>query len=130
LACRFGYSFTPTFEVRRASDDEDVDVRPTLAIGRPPAILDSPGFAQVTPIVTLWQTTRGELSDDVRRAIRGAGLFLRTILVRQASASRLIIEHLGAGIAILLPCETLLVMGREFHDMPDQNYGAWVARAL
>jgi transcriptional regulator with XRE-family HTH domain len=111
------------------ADDEDVDVRPTLAVRRPPAILDSPGFAQVTPIVTLWQTTRGELSDDVHRAILGAGLFGRTILVRQASAARLIIEHLGAGIAILRPCETLLAMGRELHDMPDGNYGAWVAQA-
>jgi transcriptional regulator with XRE-family HTH domain len=108
---------------------EDMDVRPTIAIRRPPAILDSPGFAQVTSIVTLWQTTRGKLSDDVHRTILGAGLFLRTILVRQVSASRLIIEHLGAGIAILRPCEALLAIGREFDDMPDRNYGAWVAQA-
>jgi transcriptional regulator with XRE-family HTH domain len=121
--------FYPDVRDAPSISDEDIDIRPTLAIRRPPAILDSPGFARVSPIVTLRQTARGKLSDDVHRAIIGAGLFLRTILVRQVSASRPIIEHLGAGIAILRPCEALLAIGREFDDMPDRNYGVWVAQA-
>ena len=111
------------------ADDEDMDLRPTLAIGRPLVFLERPGFAQVSPIVTLWQTTRGKLNDDVHRAVLAAGLLPRTILVRQVSASRLVIEHVGAGIALLRPCETLVAIGREFDDMPDRNYGRWVAQA-
>jgi transcriptional regulator with XRE-family HTH domain len=109
--------------------DEDMDLCPTLAIGRPLVFLDRPGFAQVRSILTLWQDLRGELIDDVHRAVQAAGLLPRTILMRQVSASRLVIEHLGAGIALLRPCETLLAIGREFDDMPDRNYGGWVAQA-
>jgi transcriptional regulator with XRE-family HTH domain len=109
--------------------DEDMDLCPTLAIGRPLVFLDRPGFAQVRSILTLWQDLRGELIDDVHRAVLAAGLLPRTILMRQVSASRLVIEHLGAGIALLRPCETLLAIGSEFGDGPDRNYGAWVAQA-
>jgi hypothetical protein len=109
--------------------DEDMDLCPTLAIGRPLVFLDRPGFAQVRSILTLWQDLRGELIDDVHRAVQAAGLLPRTILVRHVSASRLVIEHLGAGIALLRPCETLLAIGSEFGDGPDRNYGAWLARA-
>ena len=71
----------------------------------------------------------GQLTDDVRRTAFASGLFQRTILVRQSSSSRLITEHLGAGIMILRPCEALLTIGRDFDDMPDRDYGAWVAKA-
>jgi transcriptional regulator with XRE-family HTH domain len=121
--------FGPGDRLAPSVADEDMDVRPTLAIRRPPVLLEHPGFAQVRPIVTLWQEMRGRLTDDVRRAILAAGLLPRTILVRHVSASRLVIEHVGAGIALLRPCETLLAIGSDFGDGPDRNYGAWLARA-
>jgi transcriptional regulator with XRE-family HTH domain len=109
--------------------DEDMDLCPTLAIGRPLVFLERPGFAQARSIVTQWRELRGKLTDDVHRTVLTAGLLPRTTLLRQVSASRLVIEHLGAGIAILRPCETLLAIGRGFEDMPDRNYGGWVAQA-
>src|ERR1700736_275977 len=38
--------------------DEDMDLCPTLAIGRPPVLLEHPVFAQARSIVMLWQETR------------------------------------------------------------------------
>lgn len=43
-------------------------------------------------------------------------------------SSRLVVDYLGAGIE-LLPCETLVLIGREVDDWYDRAYGAWVARA-
>lgn len=42
--------------------------------------------------------------------------------------SRLIVDCLGAGIKSL-PCEILLLAGRDVDDWYDRAYGAWVARA-
>jgi transcriptional regulator with XRE-family HTH domain len=121
--------FGPGDRLAPSVADEDMDLCSTLALRRPPVLLEHPAFAQARSIVMLWQETRGELTDDVRRAILAAGLLPRTILARQASASRLVIEYVGTGIALFRPCENLLVIGREFGDAPDRNYGAWLEQA-
>jgi hypothetical protein len=102
---------------------------PRLAERRTVRVLNLPEFKTVRELIDLWRGTRGELTDDVRRTAFASGLFQRTILVRQTSSMRLITEHLGAGIMILRPCEALLTIGRDFADMPDRDYGAWVAQA-
>jgi hypothetical protein len=113
------------------SNNAETECPQRLAVRRPVAVLDSPGFAKVLPITTLWQEKRGQLDDDVHRAILDCGMFHRTVLLRRsATSSRLITEHLGAGIMILRPCEALAAIGRYFgEDVPDRDYGAWVAQA-
>jgi hypothetical protein len=102
---------------------------PRLAERRSLRVLNLPEFGAVRALIELWRGTHGELSDDVRRTAFASGLFQRTVLVRQASSGRLITEHLGAGIMILRPCEALLTVGKDFEEMPDRDYGAWVAKA-
>lgn len=103
---------------------------PRYSVQRSLRNLATPSFAMVRPIVDLWKERRGELGDEVHRAIVTAGLFSRAVLARQpAQSSRLIVEHLGAGIMIMRPCEAMLTVGHEFSEQPDRDYGAWVAEA-
>ena len=102
-----------------------------VAILRPAAVLDRPEFSRILPIITLWHEKHGELHDDVHRTVRDCGMFHRTILARRSpNSSRLITEHLGTGIMILRPCESLAAIGHDFlDDAPDRDYGAWVVQA-
>ena len=103
---------------------------PRLSEPRNPKVLTLPPFAKVQPIIELWKQTRGELTDEVHKAVKTSGLMQRMILVRQpAQSTRLITEHLGSGIMVLRPCESLLMTGREFGEHPDGEYGAWVVEA-
>ena len=132
LGLPVGLLFYADDRQKLSGGDADADTGPRLAIRRPPSILSHPGFEQLAPIVRLWRDRRGQASDDVHRVIRATGLFQRTILVRHVSSSRLVVEHLGAGIRILRPCEALLAIGSDWGDwdgMPHRDYGAWVAQA-
>jgi hypothetical protein len=103
---------------------------PRYSVQRSLRNLATPPFAMVRPIVDLWKERRGELGEEVHRAIADAGLLHRTILARQApQSSRLITEHFGAGIMIMRPCESMLTVGRELNEQPDRDYGAWMAEA-
>ena len=108
----------------------DMERERWLAIRRPPEILAHPGFSQVLPLVKLWKERRGELSKEMHDAIVADGVFARTILVRQLPrTARLIIHHFGGAIKVMRPCEALLAVGRELHDQPDAEYGAWMAES-
>jgi hypothetical protein len=112
------------------SKDKAVQTRiRRLAERRNLRVLTLPTFALARPIIELWERTRGELTEEVRRMMSADGLHGRTVLVRRASPHRLITEHFGTGIQILRPCEALLKIGHDLHDMPDHDYGAWVAEA-
>jgi hypothetical protein len=112
------------------SQDRPLQTRiPRIAEGRNLRVLNLPTFAAVRPIVQLWESTRGELSDDDYRAILRGSLADRTIVVRQKSPNRLITEYTGIGIKLYRPCEALLNIGRELHDRHDREYGAWIAEA-
>jgi hypothetical protein len=100
---------------------------PRLAEQRSLRVLNLADFQAVRGVVELWKKTHGELTDEVRRATFVSGLIQRTILLRLASSSRLITEHLGGGIVVLSPCEALTMIGREFSVHTDADYGAWVA---
>jgi hypothetical protein len=92
--------------------------------------LTLPAFARIRPLVDLWITSRGRLSDDFDRALRASGLIHRAVLVRNvAGTSRLVYEHFGSGIKAMRPCETLKLVGRDIDDIADRAYGGWVAES-
>lgn len=117
-------------EVEPLARGKALEVRiPRLAERRSLRVLNLPEFQAVRTVVELWKKTHGELTEEVRRATFVSGLIQRTILLRQTSSSRLITEHLGAGIMVLSPCEALTMVGQEFGVHPDADYGAWVGDA-
>lgn len=112
-------------------DDEEIGHKRWIGVRRPPQFLSRPGFAHVLPIMRLWQETSGELTEEVHSIVVASPLCHRMILVRQPPhSSRLITQHVGSGIRILLPCESFLAIGRDFDEHhPDREYAAWVAEA-
>jgi hypothetical protein len=90
--------------------------------------LDLPAFEQVKPVVDLWKANRGRLSEELSQVLRATDLLQRAVLVRKLPrSSRLVYQHFGGGIKMMRPCETLVMIGRDAHDVPDKEYGAWVA---
>lgn len=122
-----------SYEIERPATqagDDPPDRARWVALPRPPCALALDGFAPVHPLIKLWRETRGLLCDEIPAALRAGGVLHRTHLLRQSPrSSRLIIESCAPGVAILRPCESLLMVGREFHELPDSAYGAWVAEA-
>lgn len=108
--------------------DDRADRARWVALPRPWSALSRPDFRPVQPLVKLWTETRGARSDEIDAALRAGGIRHRAYLLRQTPhASRLIVESFASGVAFLKPCESLLMTGREMHDMPDGDYGAWTA---
>lgn len=109
------------------SEDE---VPPLFAVARPLGLVCRPAFALLAPLLELWQSSRGRLPPDIGDFVARMGLLHRMVFVRRPPrSSRLIVEHLGAGIEVFRPCESLLLVGRDIDDRPDPDYGAWVADA-
>lgn len=102
-----------------------------LSARRPLSLLSTSAFAQARPLFELWQATRGELTEDVRHAMRANSQFHRMVVVRNpAGSERLITQHFGAGIKVMRPCESLLAVDRDFYELhPDGDYVAWIAKA-
>lgn len=99
-----------------------------LALQRPPSVLFWPAFSQLDPLLQVWRETHGRLTEDVHAAIVDGAVLHRTRLARPSAAcSRLVTEYCAPGVAFLLPCESLAMVGRDFHDMPDRDYGARMA---
>lgn len=90
--------------------------------------LDLPAFRQVKPVVEFWKGSRGRFSKELYDVLRATDLLQRAVLVRKLPRStRLVYQHFGGGIKMLRPCETFSMIGRDAHDVPDQEYGNWVA---
>jgi hypothetical protein len=90
--------------------------------------LSAPAYAKVRPLLELWRARRGRVDGDLVRTLAGLGLLHRSIVVRQPPRSkRLVVEHFGAGIRMLKPCESFLIIGREFDDWPDRDYAERMA---
>jgi hypothetical protein len=127
--------FTSVFAfIERAEQlaaDPPIEIKvPRYSVQRNLRNLTTPPFAMVRPIVDLWKDRHGELGDEVFRTLATAGVARRMYLLRQPQgSSRLVTEHCAAGVTFLKPCEGLLMVGRDFHEMPDRDYGAWVADA-
>ena len=117
----FAYDIDPH---SRAGDAADPG--PWHMVPRPPSVLSAESFSQADAVVKLWQSTRGEMTDDLRAALIAGRLIRRTLLTRQAPHSaRLTYEHIDAAINMMLPCETLSMVGRDIDALPDRGYGTW-----
>ncbi len=97
-----------------------------LSVPRSLTLLSTPAFARARPLFELWRNARGELTEEVHRAVRFSGLARRMVLVRNpAGGARLITQHFGAGIMTIRPCETLLTIEEDFYQHhPDRDYSA------
>ena len=101
-----------------------------LAVERKLQALELPAFEQVKPVVDLWRANRGRLGQDLYDVLRATDLMQRAVLVRKLPRStRLVYQHFGGGIKMMRPCETFVMIGRDAHDVPDRDYGGWVADA-
>ena len=90
--------------------------------------LELPAFENIKPVVELWKANRGRLSEELTQILRATDLLQRAVLVRKIPrSSRLVYQHFGGGIKMMRPCETLAMIGRDAHDVPDKEYGSWVA---
>jgi hypothetical protein len=119
-------------EIEPVAAGNPLEVRlPRLCEQRSTRVLHLAPFAAARPMVQLWERTRGEFTDEVRRVVFGSALLPRTVLVRKcARSSRLITEHVGSGIGIMNPCQALLTVGQDFSEHhPDRAYGAWVTES-
>jgi hypothetical protein len=84
-------------------------------------------FQPLWPLLDHWRSRRGELSDVVLRTLQAAGVFHRSVLVRQPAGSpRLVVVHSGAELRAQRPCEHLWAVGRDLEEMPDRAFGAWI----
>jgi hypothetical protein len=91
--------------------------------------LDLPSFAAARELFSLWKQKRGELGSDLHRPLIAEAQRRPTILVRQpARSSRLIVEHFSAPIAFLRPCQALSLIGQDYHNLPDADFGRWSAQ--
>jgi hypothetical protein len=119
-------------EIESLAAGKPLEIRlPRLSELRSAKVLHLAPFAAARPMVQLWERTRGEFTDEVRRAVFSSVLLPRTVLVRKsASSSRLITEHVGSSIGVMNPCRALLTVGQDFSEHhPDRAYGAWVAES-
>ena len=99
-----------------------------LAVEKNLEDLDLPAFDRVRPVVDLWKSSRGRLSDELYKTLSESDLMHRTLLLRRLpQSSRLVFEHFGSGIKVIKPCEAFAMIGCDAHDVPDKEYGGWVA---
>jgi transcriptional regulator with XRE-family HTH domain len=112
-----------------AIDPTDTDeAPPRIAVARPLGLIGRGKFAPLAPFLECWRSNRGRLPADIADFAARAGLLHRTVFARRPPRSaRLIVEHLGAGIEMFRPCESLLLVGRDIAELADRDYGAWVA---
>jgi hypothetical protein len=103
---------------------------PWLAAERDLAALGLPDFAQLRPLVDLWRSSRGAMTEAIEATLRSENLLDRMILVRlRPETSRLVFAHFGGGIECVRPGQSVQLLDRDVHDQPDREYGAWVACA-
>jgi len=108
---------------------EPVVRRPAwLAAERDIASLAAPNYERLQPLVRIWREQRGALPEALPQTLQSLDLLHRSVLVRQRRrSSRMTVEHFGAGIKMLKPCEGMLAVGRDLNELPDGAYGDWVA---
>jgi len=91
--------------------------------------LDGPRLAKFRPLLRLWQESRGRWNGDIGDVFERSEL-KRTLLVRRPwRGDRLIFEQFGSGMRTRKATDTYFVemLGHDMYDLPDQEYGAWMA---
>jgi hypothetical protein len=113
------------------ASDPPIEIKvPRLAVPRALHNLATAPFSAARPIVDLWKQRRGELTDEIEAALSAGGIADRVILARKLPhSSRLVTERFGSGHDHLLPGEISSIIGRDVHERPDREYGAWIAQA-
>lgn len=96
-----------------------------LGVPRPSTVLTSANFKQVHSLLKMWTRTHGAWVDEIPRALLAGGVMHRTSVLRQVPrGSRLVFEYCAPGLAFLRPCESLMMVGRDFLEGPDREFGA------
>jgi hypothetical protein len=101
-----------------------------VAIPRDSRNVNLPTFSLAHPLLKIWKQERGDLSRELLRTMVSGALLRRIILMRRpARSSKILVEHFGAAITIMRPCEALSLSGRLMEDMYDREYGSWIMPA-
>jgi hypothetical protein len=112
-----------------AGDWEPEERLSRIVIPRDLRDLDSSSFAVARDLFSLWEGQRGLLSPELHRKLIIEAQRRWIILIRQpARSSRLLVEQFAAAIACVRPCQALSLIGREIEQMPDSDFGHWIAR--
>jgi hypothetical protein len=91
--------------------------------------LTHPSFEAAQEVFALWKERHGELSPELHRALIVEAQRRWIVLLRRPVGSRhLLVEHFSAPIAAMRPCQALSLFGHHMEDMPDGDFGHWVAR--
>jgi len=99
-----------------------------LAVEKALDALELPAFEKVKPVVELWRANRGRFSEELYKTLSECDLMHRSLLLRRLPrSSRLVYQHFGSGIKVMKPCEAFAMIGCDAHDVPDKEYGGWVA---
>jgi hypothetical protein len=116
--------------VESLASDWDPDTRVSrIMIPRDLRDLELPSFAAARELSLQWKRRGGKLSVELHRQLLIAAQRHSTILVRQpARSSRLIIEHFSSPIAFVRPCQALSLIGQDYQNLPDGDFGRWSAR--
>jgi hypothetical protein len=127
----FGSVFAFVERAESLTTDAPFEVKvPRYSVERALRNLGTPDFADARPIVELWRGRRGALDNDVWKELAAHRAWLRAVVARKVpGTSHLVTHYFGLGHRHLRPCETLMALGRELHERPDRDYGAWVAQS-
>jgi hypothetical protein len=100
-----------------------------IVIARDLRGLNQSSFDAAREVFALWKERRGELSPELHRTLILEAQRRWIVLLRQPRGSRhLLVEHFSAPIAAMRPCQALSLFGHHMEDMPDGDFGHWVAR--
>jgi TolB-like protein/transcriptional regulator with XRE-family HTH domain len=102
---------------------------PGIVVERPLKLFSGRSAAEFLSLLNVWETRRGAIGRDLLGDLLGGRLARKIILLRQpAGSSRLLFEHYAEGVAFVRPCQALALIGREYRDVPDQDFGRWLLR--
>jgi transcriptional regulator with XRE-family HTH domain len=100
---------------------------PGIVVERPPQLFSGRSFPEFFSLLNIWEARCGAMSRDLLDELLAGHLARKIVLLRQAAASsRLLVEQYGEGIAFLRPCQALALVGREYEDLPDRDFGRWL----
>jgi transcriptional regulator with XRE-family HTH domain len=99
-----------------------------VAALRPTKLLAELSPAGFRPLMQRWEESRGFMSRELLADLVAAPMARRVVLLRQPfGSSRLLVEHFTTAVAALRPCQAISLVGRPLEEMPDGDFGRWLA---
>jgi transcriptional regulator with XRE-family HTH domain len=99
-----------------------------IAALRPAKLLAELSPPEFRPVMQRWQESRGFMSRELLADLVAAPMARRVVLLRQPSGSgQLLVEHFTTAVAALRPCQAISLVGRTLDEMPDADFGRWLA---